>query len=78
MRAPARRPDQDHHRAVEKPDGDKAILAIVPPAILDGQRGAREHLSGPGHIQSSGLKGGRTLCRIEFDWHDFMLLHLIR
>ena len=29
MPAGTRRPDEDDHRAIEEPDGDEAILAIV-------------------------------------------------
>ena len=42
MRALARRPDEDDHRLVEEPDRDEALLAVVSPVVLDGQRGARE------------------------------------
>ena len=51
----------------------KALLAVVPPVILNSQRSAREYLVGPGHVQSSDLKRHLALCRVEFDQHDVML-----
>ena len=52
MRAAARRPDEDRHPPVKKPYGDEAVLAVVLPVVLDGQRSAREHLAGTGRVES--------------------------
>ena len=70
MRAVARRLDEDDHRLVEKPDGDEALLAVVPPVVLDGQRGAREDFPGAGHVESPGCEGGRALRRVEGSRHS--------
>lgn len=53
MCAVSRSPDQDHHRAAEKPHGDEAVLVMVPPVVLDGRRGVRERL--PARAMSSPL-----------------------
>ena len=36
----AARPDEYHHRLVQRADGDVANLAVVLPIVLDGQRRA--------------------------------------
>ena len=63
-------PDEDHHRFVQKADGDVANLAVVLPVVFDGQRSAGEHLLRVGHVQPSGLDRLRALGLLEFDPHD--------
>ena len=70
MRAFARCPDEDDHRPVEEPDGDEALLAVILPVVLDGQRGARENFTGAGHVEASACEGGHAFRRVERDRHN--------
>ena len=73
--ADARRPDEIHHPLVEESNGDEPVLTVVPPIVLDGQSGARTHLAGTGHVESSHFERCVTRRRIELDHHELLLPH---
>ena len=75
--AVARCPDQNHAPLAKVSGGDEAILAIIPAAVLNGDRPAREHMSGVGEIQPAPLQRGSALGRIEPDIHLFNVSHKI-
>ena len=75
MRGVARRPDENHHPPVKKPYGDEAILAVVLPVVRNGQRSAREYLVGASHVETSSLKYGLALHRVELNRQELLLPH---
>ena len=77
MRPVARRPDEDHHRGVEEPDRDEAVLSVVLPVVFDQSASCPRTLRRPGPCRVPEPRGWQCALSYRTRSAQFMLLQQV-